>query len=94
MQTFTLTTGRWLQRLIGRNPIVRGSDRLEAGALVVVLIVALLALPLAGAVGTAVFDARTHTAAGSSVVFNTSMRSRRRTPRSSDCRIRPPCVPR
>ncbi len=63
MQTFTLTTGRWLQRLIGRNPIVRGSDRLEAGALVIVLIVALLALPLAGAVGTAVFDARTHTAA-------------------------------
>jgi hypothetical protein len=60
MQTFTLTTGSWLRRLVARNPLLRASDRLEAAALLVLLIVTVLAVPIAGAVGTAVYDARIH----------------------------------
>lgn len=60
MQTFTLTTGGWLRRLLARNPLLRISDRIEAAALAVVLVVAILAVPVAGAVGTAVYDSRAH----------------------------------
>ncbi|RDH78163.1 hypothetical protein DVS77_12510 [Mycolicibacterium moriokaense] len=56
MQTFTLTLGCWLQRLIGRNSLVRGSDRVETVAVLLVVAVALLAAPLAGAMGTATHD--------------------------------------
>jgi hypothetical protein len=60
MQAFTPSLGSWLRRLSARNPLVRGSDRVEAGAILLVLIVALLAAPVAGALGTATFDNLTH----------------------------------
>lgn len=63
MQTFTLRTGSWMQRLVGRNPLVRATDRVEALGLLIVLVLALLVVPIAGAAGTAVFDAGTRAAA-------------------------------
>ena len=61
MQTFTLGPGLWLRRLLARNPLVRASDRVQAAAVLVILIVALLAVPVAGAVGTEVYDDLVHT---------------------------------
>jgi hypothetical protein len=58
MQTFTLTMGRWLRCLVARNPLVRVSDRMEAAAIFVLLIAAVVVVPVAGAVGTAVYDSR------------------------------------
>jgi hypothetical protein len=48
----------WLLRLIGRHPLVRGSDRLEAVVAGLVVAAAILVLPLACALGTSVHDAR------------------------------------
>ncbi|OBS03171.1 hypothetical protein BHQ23_06670 [Mycobacterium gordonae] len=58
METFAVNPPRWLWVLFSRNPLIRASDRLEALAAVVMLTLALLAIPIAGAVGTAVYDAR------------------------------------
>lgn len=58
MQTFTANPPRWLSMLCGRNPLIRVSDRLEAFALVLTIVLALLAAPVAGAAGTAVYDSR------------------------------------
>lgn len=59
MDTFTV---RWPRcrfvRLFGRNPLVRISDRVEALVLVFAVVVSLLAVPIAAAVGTAVYDSR------------------------------------
>ncbi|MCV7221509.1 hypothetical protein H7I95_11395 [Mycolicibacterium elephantis] len=46
---------RWL---FSRNPLVRGVDRLEAVIVLITASVALMAVPVAGAVGTAVHDSR------------------------------------
>lgn len=54
MQTYTLRWGVWLHRLLARNPLVRVSDRVEAVAVVLTFLIAVLAVPVAGAVGTAV----------------------------------------
>jgi hypothetical protein len=56
MQTFTPSLGSWLRRLSARNPLVRTSDRIEAAAMLLVFVVALLATPVAGALGTATYD--------------------------------------
>ena len=48
----------WLLRLIGRNPLVRGSDRFEAVVVGLVAVAAILVVPLACALGTSVHDAR------------------------------------
>ncbi|OYN74454.1 hypothetical protein [Mycolicibacterium sphagni] len=64
MQTFTLATSSWVKRLVTRNPLIRASDRLEAAALLALLMLALLIIPVVGAVGTAVYDSRTHAIAG------------------------------
>lgn len=53
MQVFTLGLGNWLRCLSARSPLVRVTDRLEAAALLLIVIVALVAAPIAGAVGTA-----------------------------------------
>jgi hypothetical protein len=60
MDTFTLSLGRWpwVIRAMGRNPLVRFSDRVEAVLLVLVFGAAVLLIPIAGAVGTAVYEAR------------------------------------
>lgn len=56
MQSFTLTVGSWIRRLNGRNPLVRASDRIEVAAALLVLMVALLAAPVSGSVGTLYYD--------------------------------------
>jgi hypothetical protein len=57
METFTLSLGRcWLIRAVGRNPLVRTSDRVEALILMLVFATALVVTPVAGALGTAVHD--------------------------------------
>jgi hypothetical protein len=59
MDTFTVRLPRWrLVRLIGRNPLIRVSDRIEAVVLVLAVALSLLAVPVAAAVGTAVHDTR------------------------------------
>lgn len=60
MQTFTLTFGSWLRRLFVRNCLVRISDRIEAFAMLAVLLFAVLAVPVLGALGTTVYDNRIH----------------------------------
>ena len=56
MQTFTLTLGGWLRRLDRRNPLVRGNDRIEVVAALLVFIVVILAAPVSGSVGTVFYD--------------------------------------
>ncbi|OBK27251.1 hypothetical protein [Mycobacterium asiaticum] len=58
METFTLGLPRWLRVLLGRNPLIRRSDRIEALVLALAVAVALLAAPIAAAVGTAIHDSR------------------------------------
>ena len=58
MDTFTVRLPRWpiLLRLLGRDPLVRTTDRIEALVLVLAVVVSLLSAPVAAAVGTAVHD--------------------------------------
>ncbi|MBV5242285.1 hypothetical protein KUF57_01870 [Mycolicibacterium sp. PAM1] len=58
---------RWplLARLRGRHALVRAVDRVEAAVLVLAFFVSLIALPVAGAVGTAAYDALSHRHTGS-----------------------------
>jgi hypothetical protein len=60
MEIFTLNVGSWVRRLVTRGPLVRTSDRIEAAAVFLVLLVALLAVPVVGAVGTTRYDSRAH----------------------------------
>jgi hypothetical protein len=62
MDTLTLRLPRWpvLLRLLGRDPLVRTADRIQALVLVLAVVVSLLAIPIAAAVGTAVHDSRRH----------------------------------
>jgi hypothetical protein len=54
---FTLDPGRWwIARPLGRNPLLRAADRLEALLFLVVIAGWLLVVPIAGAVGTAIYD--------------------------------------
>ncbi|WP_051574629.1 hypothetical protein [Mycobacterium sp. URHB0044] len=48
----------WVVKLIGRHPLVRASDRAEARLMLLAIFVAMLAIPVAGAVGTSVHDVR------------------------------------
>lgn len=60
METFTIDPRCWrLARLVGRNPLLRRTDRLEALLLLVVL-ASLLLIPAAAIVGAEVLDARDH----------------------------------
>jgi hypothetical protein len=59
MLAFTLDPGRWwIARPLGRNPLLRAADRLEALLILVVIAGWLLIVPIAGAVGTAIYDGR------------------------------------
>jgi hypothetical protein len=62
MDTFTVSLPRWpfLLRLLGRDPLVRTTDRIEALVLVLTVVVSVLAAPIAAAVGTEVHDSRRH----------------------------------
>lgn len=59
LETFTVRLPRWpIFGLFRRNPLLRSSDRIEALAMAVAVMVSLLAVPIAAAVGTAVHDSR------------------------------------
>jgi hypothetical protein len=58
MQTVEYVHGWWVLGACGRNPLVRGVDRLELVIVVLGVLVALVAAACAGALGTAVHDAR------------------------------------
>ncbi|MGE2717969.1 Rv1733c family protein [Mycolicibacterium litorale] len=51
-------------RLFNRAPLVRGIDRVEAVVVALAFVVAVLAVPIAGAIGTAVHDSRSDHYAG------------------------------
>jgi hypothetical protein len=58
MQSLDYVYGWWLLRACRRNPLVRGTDRLELLIIVVGILVVLVSAACAGALGTAVHDAR------------------------------------
>ena len=62
MDTFTVRLPRWpvLLRLLGRDPLVRTTDRIEALVFVLAVAVTLFAAPITAAVGTAVYDSSRH----------------------------------
>jgi len=61
MDTFTLRLPRWqFLRVLGRNPLVRTSDRVEAATLVLAVMVSVLAAPAAAAIGTTVHESMSH----------------------------------
>lgn len=51
---------RTILRVFSRNPLVRGTDRLEAVVMLLAVTVSLLTIPFAAAAGTAVHDSRSH----------------------------------
>lgn len=62
MQNFIFGSTLWRTiRAFGTNPLVRVSDRIEAILVVSAVAISLLAVPVAGAIGTAVYDARSRT---------------------------------
>ncbi|MBV8930490.1 MAG: hypothetical protein JO152_15320 [Mycobacteriaceae bacterium] len=59
MGTSTVSRVRWwLLRVIGRNPLVRTTDRVEAALMALAIVISLAAMPVAATVGTAVHVAR------------------------------------
>jgi beta-lactamase regulating signal transducer with metallopeptidase domain len=62
MDTFTVRLPRWpiLLRLLGRDPLVRTIDRIEALVFVLAVVVSFLAAPIAASIGTAVYDSSRH----------------------------------
>jgi hypothetical protein len=60
MQTFTIGIGhRWWAQVFRRNPLVRHSDRIEALVRGFAVVVVVVAIPVALAIGTSVHDGRT-----------------------------------
>jgi hypothetical protein len=58
MQSVDYVPGWWVLRACGRNPLVRGVDRLELLIISLGILVVLVAAACSGALGTAVHDAR------------------------------------
>jgi hypothetical protein len=58
MQSVECVPGWWVLRACGRNPLVRGSDRLELLITALGILFVLVAAACSGALGTAVHDAR------------------------------------
>jgi hypothetical protein len=59
LETFTVRLPRWpIFELLRRNPLVRTSDRIQALVSALAVVVVLLSVPVAAAVGTAVYDSR------------------------------------
>ena len=57
MQWFTVAWWRWrVAQARGRSPLVRTSDRIEVAIMSLAVAVSLAAVPIAGAIGTAVHD--------------------------------------
>ena len=53
-----MCTDGWVLRACRRDPLVRGSDRLELLIIALTILVAVVAAARAGALGTAIHDAR------------------------------------
>jgi hypothetical protein len=62
MEPLEIRLPRWpfVLRLFNRAPLVRSIDRVEAFAVALAIVVAVLAVPISAAVGTAVHDSRSH----------------------------------
>ncbi|MCW2511942.1 MAG: hypothetical protein JWR11_984 [Mycobacterium sp.] len=58
MQSVDYIHGWWVLRAAGRNPLVRGTDRLELLIVAVGILAVVVGAAFAGALGTAVHDAR------------------------------------
>jgi hypothetical protein len=59
METFTLDPRRWrIARILGRNPLLRRADRIEALVMLVAIVAALVAIPVTGVVGAVAYGAR------------------------------------
>ena len=58
MQSVEHVHGWWVLRACGRNPLVRGTDRVELLIIALGIFVVVVAAACAGALGTAVHDAR------------------------------------
>ncbi|MCV7199338.1 Rv1733c family protein [Mycobacterium angelicum] len=55
----TVDPHTWLiVRIVGRNPLLRRADRIEAFVIVLALVVSLVAIPVAGVVAASVYSAR------------------------------------
>jgi hypothetical protein len=60
METFTIGIGHhWWAQVFRRNPLVRHSDRIEALLRGFAVVLVVVAIPVAAAIGTSVHDART-----------------------------------
>lgn len=61
MESFTVQPVPWTGfRLFSRNPLVRASDRIDAAVVTLATFVVIVAAACAGALGTMVYDARSH----------------------------------
>ena len=59
METFVLDPRCWrIGRIFDRNPLIRRTDRLEALLMLVVLVVSLVAIPVAGVLAATVYSGR------------------------------------
>ncbi len=59
MQTFSVDPRRWaVARIVGRNPLLRRTDRLEALVVSLAVFASLVAVPLSGVAGATVYGAR------------------------------------
>ena len=62
MESFVVRPMTWPGlRIFSRNPLVRGSDRIEASVLAVAWLLVVVATACAGVLGTAVYDAKAQT---------------------------------
>lgn len=56
METFVLDPRCWrIGRIVGRNPLLRGADRVEAAVVLVALVASLVAIPVAGVLAATVY---------------------------------------
>jgi hypothetical protein len=62
MDIFSVRLPPWpfVQRLFGRNPLIRLSDRVEALVVVLAVVMALMVAPIAAAAGTAIYESRSN----------------------------------
>jgi hypothetical protein len=59
MHTFALRRRScWVARALGRNPLLRPTDRVEACVILVAILLALVAAPVCAAAGVAVYGSR------------------------------------
>lgn len=59
MQTFSTEPRHWfVTRIVGRNPLIRRTDRIEALTILLALVASLFAVPVSGIVGATIYTAR------------------------------------